>query len=565
MKKFVFLSLLAVCIPLAVSAQADDDFSDFMEEELEDFDRFISEADRDFVRFLRSPWKKYEVRKPEQKRIKPEPVKPVVYDPSHDPVGRKPACLAIEEILDLTTGEGGRKPVTQVTDVEDIDFGRPGGVIVKPKDNAPVVIIEEEEVVENPPAEDPSEQPDDRKPPVTVEPVEEDEPPVHPVVPPAGEEPVLPGGSGGGESLRVPAEGTMRVDYMGQTFYLDNSLQGVCRLRALDENAVADAYETMLRADSRRLLAQCAQLAHGLRLNGWGTYTLLRAVADAGCRGANESVLMQQFLLNRMGYKARVARQEGRQKLLLFVALDCTVYAMPYMEEGGMRYYVVNAEGTFRYYMCSKDAPTASQAVDMHLAEAPSLQGAVSHSTHTGKRGLSATVGVPEGLMAFYKAYPQCDYSVYATASVETSVEHALLSSLAPYVDGKSEAEAVELLLNYVQTGFDYATDGEQFGYEKPFFVEEAFYYPRCDCEDRSILFAYLVRKLVGLDVVYLDYPDHIATAVCFNGQVQGDYLMVDGRRYTVCDPTYIGASIGMTMPAYRSVAAKVLKYSGLF
>ena len=65
----------------------------------------------------------------------------------------------------------------------------------------------------------------------------------------------------------------------------------------------------------------------------------------------------------------------------------------------------------------------------------------------------------------------------------------------------------------------------------------------------------------MGLDVVFLDYPNHIATAVHFNGEVGGDYLMVDGKRYTVCDPTYIGASIGMTMPQFKTVPAKVLKY----
>ena len=43
------------------------------------------------------------------------------------------------------------------------------------------------------------------------------------------------------------------------------------------------------------------------------------------------------------------------------------------------------------------------------------------------------------------------------------------------------------------------------------------FYYPYCDCEDRSVLYSYLVRNLLKLDVVLLDYPNHIATAVCFN------------------------------------------------
>ena len=128
-------------------------------------------------------------------------------------------------------------------------------------------------------------------------------------------------------------------------------------------------------------------------------------------------------------------------------------------------------------------------------------------------------------------------------------------------MQGRNEADAANILINFVQTAFQYQTDGQQFGYEKPFFVEELFYYPYSDCEDRAMLFSYLVRKLLGLDVVLLDYPEHIATAVRFNGNVSGDYLMVNGQKYIVCDPTYIGASIGMTMPRYKTVSAKVLKY----
>ena len=132
---------------------------------------------------------------------------------------------------------------------------------------------------------------------------------------------------------------------------------------------------------------------------------------------------------------------------------------------------------------------------------------------------------------------------------------------MAPLVQGKNEADAANILINFVQTAFQYQRDEQQFGYEKPFFVEELFYYPYSDCEDRAMLYSYLVRKLLGLDVVLLDYPDHIATAVRFKGNVGGDYVMVGGQKYIVCDPTYIGASIGMTMPQFKTVAAKVLKY----
>ena len=91
-------------------------------------------------------------------------------------------------------------------------------------------------------------------------------------------------------------------------------------------------------------------------------------------------------------------------------------------------------------------------------------------------------------------------------------------------------------------------------------FPEETLYYPYSDCEDRSILFAWLVHNLLGMDVVGLDYPGHVATAVRFKGKVAGDAVMYNGKRYMVTDPTYINASAGMTMPNFKKNKPGVIK-----
>lgn len=57
------------------------------------------------------------------------------------------------------------------------------------------------------------------------------------------------------------------------------------------------------------------------------------------------------------------------------------------------------------------------------------------------------------------------------------------------------------------------------------------------------------MRDLLGLDVALVYYPGHLATAVCFTEDVAGDSMMIDGRNFTVCDPTYIGAPVGSQMP----------------
>ena len=40
---------------------------------------------------------------------------------------------------------------------------------------------------------------------------------------------------------------------------------------------------------------------------------------------------------------------------------------------------------------------------------------------------------------------------------------------------------------------------------------------------------------------------------------VTGDYILLNNQRFTVCDPTYIGAPIGATMPDMDNAGAKVI------
>ena len=48
-------------------------------------------------------------------------------------------------------------------------------------------------------------------------------------------------------------------------------------------------------------------------------------------------------------------------------------------------------------------------------------------------------------------------------------------------------------------------------------------------------------------------------TAVCFNEDVPGDYIMVEGRKFTVADPTYYNADVGKTMSRMDNSKAKVI------
>ena len=152
-------------------------------------------------------------------------------------------------------------------------------------------------------------------------------------------------------------------------------------------------------------------------------------------------------------------------------------------------------------------------------------------------------------------------WAMYANTPLSISVKKKLYPQLTQILEQlDSVTMAADWLLYWVQTAFVYEYDDKVWGRDRAFFAEETLYYPYCDCEDRSILFSRLVRDLLGLDVVLVFYPGHLATAVAFNTPVDGDYIDIGGKRYTICDPTYIGAPIGETMPDMDNQTAKVIR-----
>ena len=644
MKRFILLAFCATCC-MGTQAQVVDDFDDFVNSEIASFDKFIDDANKQFISFLRNPWKEFDSKKPVEKRVKPEPVKPVVYDEKKDP-DTTPVELTIEEILGQSTKESKQRPQGRVIDGgEKVTFDKPQKKVDNTNKRRQPVDTESEKpqpvVKPEPPAAVPAPVPTSQPAAPATKPscpnakptcpnakpaapatkpacpnakptcpnakpacpnakpacpnakptcpnakpacpnakpacpnakpacpnakpacpnaqpaVPTTKPVVVPVTPPAVK-PSAPTGE-----LFTASSDKQMVNFCGQKVYVDKSLKGVCSIGNMRENAIADAYEAMCKADYKALVDDCRKVKKELNLNDWGIFLFVREASKALCTDENAAVVMQQFLLNELGYKSKMARRADRNQMLLFVAADCQVYGHPYFTKDGLNYYNLTSNESCQFYMCQEDSPKAKSKLNMQVNHAPALNAGMVNSVHKNRSGsVAVSVDVPKSLMEFYGSMPQCDYSVYVNAEVNPSVASKVLSTLAPLVNGKSEAEAANLLINFVQTGFQYATDQEQFGYEKPFFVEELFYYPYCDCEDRSVLYSYLVRNLLKLDVVLLDYPNHIATAVCFNENVSGDFVTVGGKKYVVCDPTYIGASIGKAMPQFKNVAAKVLKY----
>lgn len=328
----------------------------------------------------------------------------------------------------------------------------------------------------------------------------------------------------------------------------------------ISESTIAQKYGEMSDVNYNHLINQLMTYSEQMNLNDWGYYLLVKNASEKITDNDAGSVFLQWFLLIKSGYKSRIAYRGDELFLLLPTATN--IYDVPFFTFDGLKYYLINGKqgNVFTY---DKDFPEATCIFDLNIDSPLNTEVAEKNSkvsfTFIGKQ-YSFDVNYNQNVIEYYKDFPLSDANVYFDATVSANTKQSLKEGLEPMIEGRSEAEAAGILLRFVQTAFEYKTDQDQFGFEKFFFADELFSYPFSDCEDRSVLFAYLVKELMQLQVVGVGYSGHMATAVRFNENVEGDYLEHNGEKFVICDPTFINAPIGMSMPQYKGAPAKIFE-----
>ena len=345
----------------------------------------------------------------------------------------------------------------------------------------------------------------------------------------------------------------------------------------IEEKQVADYFTRISKCqdETHALWSEIDNVVNEFGLNEWGYFCLLRTLSERMFTNVNDRVLFCFYMLrNEGGFKTRLARGQESGALTLLIAIDNSkqVYSYTYFrfndDDTGktqVKYYTVYgggkaSEAVYSYDYCKQDAEKRQMCLDFNN----NLNMGSCDVRRTVKLTKTDNITLPynKSHMAYLDDVPMTVFPIYFQSPVAIEAQQVLQKKFNEMKNDYTPTQFIAMLLHFVQTGFDYKTDEEQFGYEKYFYPEEVIGYPYCDCEDRSAMFAWLVQKYTNAKVIGLQYEGHVATAVWFgdDAEVKGDGFMYGGKKYYVCDPTYINASIGMTMPQYKNKTPKVIK-----
>lgn len=341
------------------------------------------------------------------------------------------------------------------------------------------------------------------------------------------------------------------------------------KLRITSESAFyarqdySDLWRYYLKSDiAGTVLPAISDFIRDRRLGDWFVFDLVRTYAESlyPDGGAKMRISLEHFLLLNMGYDVRIGVSQSDVPVLL-VSFAQKIYARPYLEIEGTRYFIfydkhdtAGMKGNLAVRTCEiPKGIERGNPLDLVIKEEMNLP-YKPHCYSWKHEGLEINGEFNENVIPMLYRHPQMPFGGYIRSVVSPRIREQVVAQFRNLLADRNQHQAVNSLLRFIQYAFDYATDDEQHGFEKPYFFEEILYYPKCDCEDRAIFFSYLLHCVLNVENHVISYPRHAAVAVHLDNDINGDGYVYGGKNFYISDPTYIGAVTGMCMPDCRMV-----------
>lgn len=336
----------------------------------------------------------------------------------------------------------------------------------------------------------------------------------------------------------------------------------------LSDISVEEKSSQLLNDSDLQFFAEQAQgYANQLKLDDVGYLFMVKKVARELNKeeDANVEQLFTYAVLSLKGYDVLLG--VGNTGITLYGNTDFSIKNILFVTQNNKKYYDLSfnqfkTPGEERSVAKLNTQPTKS--IRLNRLIPPSLPKKMVHKTlpfeYEGNVYFFTTT-YNQHLVAYYKDLPDIELSkVYLNYGLSERGEHTLINQLKEATSYLSKEKTVDFLLAFVQS-LSYAKDIDVIGHEKFSFPEESLANEFTDCEDRSMLFAYLVREVANLQSIGLMYPNasHMNVAVESWKKSNKSDIQVYEMDFVVCEPSGSGFKAGQY--STNLSAANVIKW----
>ena len=369
-----------------------------------------------------------------------------------------------------------------------------------------------------------------------------------------------------------PVEETHEFEFYGSDLEIRIDESCKFKINNFSDRGIAETMEKIAKNEAfNHTLKSCLTIRNKYKLCDWAYLQMLQEFSNSFFEGnCNEATLLTGYLYCMSGYKLRFAYTNNKELILLFALQDNQLitslpsFSIP--SDGYRSYYSLKPD-VKSVYICDFAFPK-EQAMSLYITELPKFPADKKDFTLKFKMSRNTiNYTLNKNLIDFFDKYPtpmtQHDvyskWAYYALTPLSPEAKATAYPAIKKLIDGKSEIDAVNMIMDWIES-YKYGYDSKVWGYDRAFFPDETLWYPSSDCEDHAILLARLVNDLLGLETALIYYPGHLAAAVKFNSEVRGDYLLSNGEKFTVCDPTIYYAKAGTTMSSCKNKPATLIR-----
>lgn len=308
----------------------------------------------------------------------------------------------------------------------------------------------------------------------------------------------------------------------------------------------------MQKTNYKNLIKQLNSFSKSFQLDDLGFYLLLSQFVESAYENYSDNykTLFKWFILSKKGFSTYIAYND--KDLKIYGKFNIPLRGVKKIEVENESYFDLSFEqnktSTKWYLYNNSSNKKAQRKLSIDFNKNPLFKNDTISKTYKfyydKEYVINATIN--KSLIDYYNNMPQIllqkPYTYYKLSSY---VELSLISDLKKIINNRNQNDAINIILSFVQS-LKYQADTLQFGYERAFFPEETLYYDYSDCEDRALLFACLVKELLGVKSIFIEYALHANIALLiYPDKSNLKSITYKGQNYIICEPTMYGFKVG--------------------
>jgi hypothetical protein len=324
----------------------------------------------------------------------------------------------------------------------------------------------------------------------------------------------------------------------------------------ISAEVVLGFWKKFLVANSHHLVSQLMTYRDRLGLNDWGYFLLVKSCSNSLYpNDESGATILSWALMVRSGYDVKIGFNQLGCSILY--RTSSKINGVPTVRINGTEYYVDNIISSFPITSFGANHPGATGLLHLNIDHSLNFQGEVINKKIQfpwDKKLYEFNLKYNPEVIRFLEAYPQTDPELYDEAPFSFLAKESLLKQFRPILAGMNKEEGAAFLQQFVQKTFAYRPYNDMYGHDRFMFPEELLFKSEGNDKGKSLLYAWMISNLLNQRAALIEFPGFYSVAISLDKPMDGDNFLINGRSYTIADPTFENAPIGLIMKEFYSV-----------